>query len=83
MKRMPMMHEEIHGLITEERITIDTDNGSSWRNWSGFVRAKVEDDLVLLFLDKVICYPFPKTLFASDFDWTAFVELVKVKVPIK
>ena len=77
------MNEKIHGVISEDRITIDIANGGSWSNWNRFVRAKIEDDLVFMYMDKMLCLPFPRTLFASESDWTAFTEMVRAKVPIK
>jgi len=75
------LEERISGTVSESGIAMTLVDASLDYRWGTYQRARVSEDMVLLYLDGYLWNMFPRSLFSSGTDWQAFTELVRAKVP--
>ena len=73
------------GTVGDAGVHLETTYTKTDFPWDVFVRAKIGKDVVLLYASAVSnqVQLFPREFFTSETDWTAFVELVRQRVPLK
>jgi hypothetical protein len=86
-KLLQWKNQTVSFQITENRVHIHTDNNDCELNWNDFNRYWSDESMLLLGrkskLPSFKINIIPRSFFATDADWNAFVELVKAKVPAR
>jgi hypothetical protein len=79
---LPMRHSESFDLkIDDNDISMKPFDGASTKPWSGFSKAKIAEDMVLLYPEGSKLFLFlPRSLFPGDSEWQTFVNLVQSKI---
>ena len=73
--------DELTGTASEDGLAIAGADYAVDYKWQLYERARISDSVVLLYAQKNLWTMFPRSLFADDDDWQAFVGLVKANVP--
>lgn len=79
-RSQPAFREEISGSITDDGIQIKLSNAESAAGWSYFTIVKRTPDVVLLYQGSNVFNFFPRSFFASDADWNAFLAFLNEKI---
>ena len=81
LKTNKLIQEPLEGYADETGVYFSTPHSRSDLPWDMFHKAVMTDSMVLLGQSAQQFYPFPRELFASDEDWSAFQALVREKAP--
>lgn len=81
LKTNKLIQEPLEGYADETGVYFSTPHSRSDLPWEMFHQARMSDSMVLLGQSSAQYYPFPRELFASDEDWSAFQALVRAKAP--
>jgi hypothetical protein len=71
----------VSGVVTPEGMQYNGADFKSELAWPVFIKYKRTDDMVLLYQGSNAFNIVPKSLFANDDQWAAFVQIVEQRVP--
>lgn len=72
--------EQKTGMISDEKITITSKESTVDLSWNEFRSYGESKNQIVLFLDDIIFYNFPKSFFQCEADWKQFRSLVAKKL---
>jgi hypothetical protein len=70
----------LKGVVTAEGILTNASASEPLEKWDAFLHAVVRPDLVVLIGSGGLATILPRTFFAGEGDWQAFVQMVEMNV---
>jgi|GEM_PF-4555030 len=78
-RNTPLLHERVNGYISEEAVGWKTPSTDSAFGWDKIIKARMRDDLFLLYTSSNQALIIPRSYFGSASEWDAAKALIAKK----